>query len=353
MYPALTVRDALGSRVSAVVWFGRSGGMEQGLAERAGIPFRAVRTGAVVGRGPLGAAAGVAAMARGALAAARDLRRERPDAVLVTGGYVSVPLAVAARLTGTPLCVYLPDVAPGLAVRLIARLARTICVTAPAACDALPRRRCVVTGYPVRDAVRRADRAAARARLGAGPDEPVVLVFGGSQGARRLNDAVAAAAPALLARAVLIHAAGARTLAAAEAARAALPADQAARWHLAPFLADQAMADALAAADVVVCRAGAAVLGELPARGLPAVLVPLPIAGGHQWANARVLVDAGAAVAIPDAALDGARLAAEVSALLDDPGRRAAMAAAARRLDRPGAAAAIADEVLALAGGAA
>lgn len=349
MYPALTVRDALGSRVSAVTWYGRAGGMEEALAARAGIAFRAVRTGAIVGRGPLGMAAGLVAIARGVRAAARDLRRERPDAVLVTGGYVSVPLAVAARLTGTPLCVYLPDIAPGRAVRLIARLADTVCVTAAAACAHLPRGRCVVTGYPVREAVRRADRADARARLGIAPDAMVVLVFGGSQGARRLNDAVAAAAAALLGRAVVVHAAGSRTHAAAAAARDALPPDLAARWHLSPFLDDTAMADALAAADLVVCRAGAAVLGELPARGLPAVLVPLPIAGGHQWDNARVLVDAGAAVAVDDAALDGARLAKVVGGLLDDPARRATMAAAARRLDHPDAAAAIGRAVVALA----
>ena len=358
MYPALTVRGALGSRVSAVMWYGRAGGMEATLTARAGIPFRAVRTGALVDRGPRGVLAGAVAIARGTLAAARDLRRERPDAVFVTGGYVSVPLAVAARLTGTPLCVYLPDIFPGRAVQLIARLADRICVTAGAALDALPRRardRATVTGYPVRPLVRDADRAAARARLAVAPDDAVVLVFGGSQGARRINDAVADAAPALLARAVVLHAAGATTLPEATAARAALAerlgADLAARWRLAPYFEDDAMADGLAAADVVVCRAGAAVLGELPARGLPAILVPLPISGGHQWPNARVLADAGAAVVVADADMDGARLATEVTALLDDPSRRAAMQAAARRLDRPAAAESIAQVILAMTSG--
>ena len=153
----------------------------------------------------------------------------------------------------------------------------------------------------------------------------------------------------------MLHAAGATTLPAATAARAALAerigADAAARWRLAPYFEDDAMADALAAADVVVCRAGAAILGELPARGLPAILVPLPISGGHQWPNARVLVDAGAAVVVADADLDGARLTAEVAALLDDPSRRAAMRAAARRLDRPAAAEDIALVLLAMTRG--
>ncbi|MEO8083619.1 MAG: glycosyltransferase, partial [Ardenticatenales bacterium] len=135
------------------------------------------------------------------------------------------------------------------------------------------------------------------------------------------------------------------------AARAALPTEIAARWRITPFFEDDAMADALAAADVVVCRAGAAVLGELPARGLPAILVPLPISGGHQWPNARVLVDAGAAVAVADADLDGPRLSREVLALLDDPARRRAMGDAARTLDHPHAAVAIGREILALGAG--
>lgn len=351
MYPALTVRDALGSRVSAVKWYGRSSGMEADLARTAGIEFRAIATGAVVDRGPLRAAAGLLAMMRGALAARADLRRERPDVVFVTGGYVSVPLSLAARLTGTPLCVYLPDVVPGRAVRLIARLANRVCVTAAAAIAHLPAAKTVVTGYPVRPAIRAASRDAARARLGLAADEPVVLVFGGSQGARRINDAVAAAAPSLLERATLLHAAGRTTYDEAVAARAALPNDIAARWRIAPFFQDDAMADALAAADIVVCRAGAAVLGELPARGLPAILVPLPISGGHQWPNARVLVDAGAGVAVADADLDGPRLSREVLALLDDPARRRAMGDAARTLDHPHAAEAIGREILALGAG--
>lgn len=357
VYPALTVRDALGSRVSAVTWYGRERGMEADLARGAGIAFRAIRTGAVVDRGPLRAAAALLAIARGALAAAADLRRERPDVVFVTGGYVSVPLSLAARLTGTPLCVYLPDIVPGRAVRLIARLADRICVTSKAALGHLPAGRAVVTGYPVRPAIRAASRDAARRRLAAdlGPaaprDLPVILVFGGSQGARRINDALAAAAPELLDRAVVLHAAGRATLDAALAARAALPSDLAARWRIEPFFEGEAMADAFAAADVVVCRAGAAVLGEMPARGLPAVLVPLPISGGHQWPNAAVLADAGAAVAVPDAELDGPRLAREIGALLDDPARLSAMGRAARALDRPDAAEAIGRVLLALGAG--
>lgn len=307
----------------------------------AGIPFRAVPAGPLVGVRPVAMLRHLARLVNGTWVAWRWLRRERPDAVLVTGGYVSVPMAVAARWGGVPLAVFLPDVRPGWAVRLIARLADRVATSTEAARAFLPRQRTVVTGYPVRPAVRAARRADARAGLGLAPEDVVVLVFGGSQGARRLNRAVAAAAERLLAGVVLLQIAGPRDLAAARAARDRLPATLARRLRVFEYLDGADMAAALAAADLVVCRAGAATLGELPARGLPAILVPLPIAGGHQRDNAQVLVDAGAAVLVEDAHLDGDHLTNLVTELLADPARLARMGRAARGLDRPDAAAAV------------
>jgi UDP-N-acetylglucosamine--N-acetylmuramyl-(pentapeptide) pyrophosphoryl-undecaprenol N-acetylglucosamine transferase len=259
----------------------------------------------------------------------------------VTGGYVCVPVAVAARLRRVPLAVFLPDVVPGHAVRLVARLAGRVAASTEAALAYLPPGKSVVTGYPVRRAVRQANRPAARVRHGLPADGPVVLVFGGSRGARRLNNAVAEAAPELLARVALVHVSGPLDAEAARQARARLPKPLRARYRLYDFLHDEDMAAALAAADLVVSRAGAAVLGEYPARGLPSVLVPLPIAGGHQAENAAVLAAVGAAVIVQDAALDGKRLVAELEELMGDPRRLEAMGRAARSIDRPAAAGAV------------
>jgi len=353
VFPALTVLDALGGRISAVRWLGRAGGIEEALVAARGIPFEPVATGPIVGAGAFGVLASAWRMAVGTTTAWRAMRAHRPDVVLVTGGFVSVPAALAARLAHVPLAVFLPDVRPGRAVATIARLADRILVTHADALDHLPRGRATVTGYPVRPAVRSAQREDARARLGLAPDEPLLLVFGGSQGARRLNEAIAEAAPRLVARCRVLHASGPRGIQEARARHATLPAAARARYRIEPFLDEAAMADALAAADLAVCRAGASTLGELPARALPAILVPLPIAGGHQWPNARVLEQAGAAIAVPDEALDGERLATEALALLDAPERLAAMRRASAALDAPRAADDIGAALAMLAGRAA
>lgn len=345
--------DALGARVSAVTWLGRAGGLEARLMAERGVPFRPVATGPIVGAGSLRALANAGRMAAGTVSAARAMRAGSPDVVFVTGGYVSVPAALAARLAGVPLAVYLPDVRPGRAVAAIARIADRVLVTHDAARAHLPTGRTTTTGYPVRPVVRNADRAEARQRLGLAPDDRMLLVFGGSQGARRLNEAVAGAAARLAARCTILHVAGPRGAQAALDRRAALSASARARYRVAPYLEGAAMGEALAAADLVVCRAGASVLGELPARGLPAILVPLPISGGHQWPNARVLRDAGAAVIVPDAELDADRLVAEVAARIGAPAHLNAMRRASAALDRPDAAEAIGRALLALAGRAA
>ena len=263
---------------------------------------------------------------------------DRPDVVLLTGGYVGVPVALAARLRGVPTVVFLPDVSPGRAVQLMARLASAIAASADQALSHLPPAKTQVTGYPVRQAVRQGDRAAARMRLGLDPGATAVLVVGGSQGARRLNRAALDGAASLPDTVHLLHVAGERDHESVTREHCALPPALRERYRLFAFLQDNEMADALAASDLVVSRAGASVLGEYPARGLPSVLVPLPIAGGHQARNARVLADAGAAVVIDDAGFDGDTLVEAVVGLLGDPDRLRAMGAAARQLDRPDAA---------------
>jgi len=282
--------------------------------------------------------------------AAALLAAERPAAIFTTGGYVAVPVLMAAAPLGIPVVLWEGNVIPGRAVRTTARLADILAVSFKATCEALadaaPGRPCYVTGTPIRD-TRDLDREAARVRLGVPPDERVLLIFGGSQAVRRFNAAVATALPRLVERVTVIHVTGDDGYAAALAGREALPEDRRRRYRPHPFLRED-MLSALAAADLVVGRAGSSTLAEVTALGLPMVVVPYPHAAGHQRANAAILVQSGAARLVEDAAFDAEALL-DAAALLEDPMAHLAMSAAARELGRPGAADAVADLVLAAA----
>jgi UDP-N-acetylglucosamine:LPS N-acetylglucosamine transferase len=322
--------------------------MESDLVNRAGIPFRAIHGAGVHGVGwrlPLNALD----LLRGLAEALGLVRAYQPDVVFVTGGFITAPVAVAAWLNRVPVLVYLPDIEPGLAVKLIARLARRIAVTVE---DSLQffagrARDVIVTGYPTRPGLEAIARADAQAALGLEAGRPVLLVTGGSRGARSINRAVFKALPDWLKDYQVIHLSGELDWQEVEQARSALPAEQMARYHAYPFLHE--MGQALAAADLVVSRAGASALGEYPLFGLPAILVPYPYAWRYQIVNADYLARRGAALRLNDEDL-AQRLAPEVRALLDDPRRLTAMRQAARSAAHPGAAAQIADELARLAG---
>jgi UDP-N-acetylglucosamine--N-acetylmuramyl-(pentapeptide) pyrophosphoryl-undecaprenol N-acetylglucosamine transferase len=276
------------------------------------------------------------------------LARERPAAILTTGGYVAIPVLLAAAPLRIPALMWEGNVVPGRSVRATARLATALAVGFEDTCRALGStdRPCFLTGTPIRD-VRSIDRAKARAQLDLPPDARLVLVFGGSQAVRRFNGAVAQALPRLVDRVQLIHVTGDDGYAAALTRREALPAELRSRYRPRPFLRDE-MLPALAAADLVVGRAGSSTLAEVTALGLPMVVVPYPHAAGHQRANALVLERAGAARLIEDEAFDADALVAAIG-ILDDPAEHARMSAAARSLGRPAAADVVADLVLALA----
>jgi UDP-N-acetylglucosamine--N-acetylmuramyl-(pentapeptide) pyrophosphoryl-undecaprenol N-acetylglucosamine transferase len=275
------------------------------------------------------------------------LARDRPDAIFTTGGYVAIPVLVAAASLRVPVLLWEGNVIPGRSVRAVAGLASATAVSFGATCVALRLRRpCLETGTPIRE-TRGVDRLAARARLEIPPGDRVLLVFGGSQAVRRFNDAVAAALARLVERVHLVHVTGDEGYAAALATRERLPAGLRSRYRPEPFLRDE-MLTVLAAADLVVGRAGSSTLAEVTAMGLPMVVVPYPHAGGHQRANARVLAEAGAARLVEDEAFDAAALL-DAAAILDDPATHAAMAAAARGLARPAAAEAVTTILVALA----
>jgi len=279
--------------------------------------------------------------------AAWMLLRHRPAAIFTTGGYVAIPLLLAARVLGIPSLLWEGNVVPGRSVRATARLASSLAVSFEPTCRALHTRgSCYVTGTPIRD-VAAIDRVAARERMSIAPGERLVVIFGGSQAVRRLNDAVIEALPVLVERAAVVHVAGEDGMPGAEAARAALPEDRRARYRPAAFLGEDLLS-ALAAADLVIGRAGSSTLAEAAAFGLPTVVVPYPHASAHQSANAQALVAAGAAAMVSDEAFDAGALL-EAVAILDEPLRHAGMAAAARSLGRPGAATAVAEILAALA----
>lgn len=272
----------------------------------------------------------------------------RPAAIFTTGGYVAIPILLAARVLRIPSVLWDGNVVPGKSVRLVARWSTAVTVSHAATAVALAHPHAYITGTPIRSTAS-ADIDAARARFGARPGERILLVFGGSQAVRRINDAVTGALPRLVERVRVVHVTGDAGYGPALAARDALPPELADRYRPYPFLHDE-MTDALAAADLALGRAGASTLAEAAAFALPMVIVPYPHAGGHQRRNAEAYAASGAAVLVEDEALDADRLV-ELAGLLSDPARHALMSAAARDAARPGAADAIADLVLAVAHG--
>jgi len=327
---------------------GLAEGVEAGLARQAGIEFTAISAGQLRIRNPIKLARNVAAMALGLWQALRLVRDWRPDVLFVTGGYVCAPVAWAAHRRKTPILIYLPDITPGLAVQRLARYATRVAVSFPEAAKHFPNK-AVVTGYPVRTALRKRtmSKAQARAAFDLNPNEPTILVFGGSRGARNINIALAAILPQLLQQTQIIHITGAFDWPQAQARVQNLKPALQARYRQFPYLHEEMIA-ALHAADLVVARAGASTLGEFPALGLPAILIPLPISGQHQLPNARYLADRGAAVIVADADMSS-RLLPTIESLLNDPDRLASMSRASASLARPDAARRIALALLDLA----
>jgi len=318
------------------------GSVEERLIARTGLPFIGIPAGGIHGLAPWRAARNLFKLAQGFGVALRAGRRRRPDALFVTGGYASVPVALAAWSLRVPVLLYLPDIEPGLAVRFIARLATRIAVTTEASRAFFPAHKVVVTGYPVRPEFAGIHREPSREVLGLASDKPVLLVFGGSTGARSINRAVADQLEGLLEVAQVVHVSGERDWSWVAERAEELPPALRQRYHPYPYLHDEAMGQALAAADLALCRAGASTLGELPYFGLPAILVPYPYAWRYQKVNADWLASRGAAVVLEDARL-GEALLPTVQALLTDADRLAEMRARTQTLARPDAAARLAE----------
>lgn len=341
IFPALSVLETVRAQQSDdldVRFFGPENRGERGLVEPHGVPFTAIPSAGMRGRGPLQIAGGALRLGWGTMLALFRLRKFKPDVVFSTGGYASFPCSLAARILRKPLVVYLPDVKPGWAVRAEQRLATRLATTTDAALAYLPQAKTTVTGYPVRPEFFATDRSAARRELGLSEDDRVLLVAGASQGSTSINNALLGSLDALTRRAVVVHIVGRAGKADALAAREQLGPEQRARYIVDAFRSD--LPRVMLAADLAIMRAGASVIGELPAASLPALLVPGTFAGGHQRDNAKWLEDHGAAEIVSEDQIDG--LAPRAITLLDNQERLAAMSAASAMLARPNAAADIA-----------
>jgi UDP-N-acetylglucosamine--N-acetylmuramyl-(pentapeptide) pyrophosphoryl-undecaprenol N-acetylglucosamine transferase len=332
--PALAVAGALRAEGASVTFVGGERA-EAELVPAAGYELRTIRVEGLHRRNPLKAARAALRALLAVGTSIRLLRALRADAVMGGGGYVAGPVGLAAVLLRIPLVLTEADSHLGISNRLLAPFARRVCLAFPL--DGRTGSRYLVTGRPVPAPA--TDRAAARARFGLAEDDTVVLVFGGSLGARSINHAAVEAFADAPFR--VLHAAGARdfpTLAA--------PGPH---YDLREYIHE--FGEALLAADLVIARSGGSVF-EIAAHGRPAILIPYPAAAAdHQTANARWMADGGAAVVIRDADLTAARLAHEAGELLHDRTRLAAMAHASAALARPDAAQQIAAELLAAAGG--
>jgi UDP-N-acetylglucosamine--N-acetylmuramyl-(pentapeptide) pyrophosphoryl-undecaprenol N-acetylglucosamine transferase len=339
--PALALGEALRAAGDAVLFAGTARGLETRLVPEAGFELVTFEARPMVGRGPLARVGAALAILRGTWHARAALRRFAADVVIAVGGYASVPAALAAVTLRIPVALVNTDATAGRANRLLARFAARIFVGYASAAAALRRGpedpRVIVSGVPLREALRRAFRQAAEAPAAAPDARLRLLVFGGSQGARQINDAMMKALAWLEPQALsVVHQTG-------EADRERVAAAYRAAGFEAEVLAfERDMPSRYRWADLVLCRAGAISVAELALAGRPALLVPLAhVGGGEQRANASQLERVGAARVLDAATLDPADLVQELRSLAADRARLEAMGRAAATLARPEAAAEI------------
>lgn len=349
VYPVLAVVEEIRKQASeranrAVVegadqllYVGRAGAIEERLAQINQIPFESIDVGGVRGLAPWTAAHNLSRLVRSVECVRSMIRTFKPESAFCTGGYVSAPVVWASAAEHIPSVIYLPDLEPGWAVRATAPWATRIAVSFQEAAEYLPKRKTVVTGYPVRSEFFRTDRERARRMFHLDPVAATVTIFGGSRGAHHINQAAIANLSELTRLAQIVLITGREDEGWANEQVQLLSADLSGRVRVYGYLEEQ-LPHALVAADIVVARAGAATLGEFPALALPAVVVPYPYAGRHQQRNADFLVERGAAIKVKDQELEN-ELVSTLASLLDAPEKLKAMAQASSAIAEPHAAA--------------
>ena len=342
LFPAVALAQRLleTDPQSRVLFVGTERGIEARILPELGLPLRTVDMAGFAGKGLVAKLALVPRLLLGIRQSLAILSDFRPEIVVGVGGYASVPVLVASKLRGIPFIIHEQNACPGLANRIFARWAERVCLSFQESDCAFHRGRTVLTGNPLR----RGMEDCPPLPWGA----PELLVFGGSRGARAINDAITAILPSLepmKGRLTIHHQTGSEDL---ESVKMRY---EAAGWDpqgVVPFITD--MASAYARAHLVVCRAGATTIAELTACGRPSVLIPYPYAAGdHQTANARALARRGAALMLPQAEMTAETLGRLVRDLLEDRDRLLDMGGAAHALGRRGAADLILKECRAVA----
>ncbi|MDF1513832.1 MAG: undecaprenyldiphospho-muramoylpentapeptide beta-N-acetylglucosaminyltransferase [Anaerolineae bacterium] len=338
VYPALSVAEALQTLApeAQLTWIGTTGGMEAGLVEREGIPFIGISAGGLHGVAFLNMVRNGWRLIQGTLEVYKIMRHERPAAILTTGGYVSGPVAVVARWLGIPLLVFLPDIEPAKSVKAAGRMATCVATSVEDSKKYFSGVLVETTGYPLGNRITKWTRQTARESLGFGEQDRVLLVFGGSSGARSINRALLPHVAEIVKIAHVIHVSGNLDWEEVAAEKKALPEEVSERYHAYAYLHED-MGAALAAADLIVSRAGAGVLGEFTYFGTPAVLVPYPHAWRYQRVNAEWLSERGAAVVIHDEELSN-RIVPVLKELFEDEEELRRMSGASRKLAKPEAA---------------
>lgn len=353
--PAVSVIEELSRREHSVdcLWIGSPNSVEQTAAERYGIRFIAVTTGKLRRYKDVKNIADLARVPVGVLQALHALRSFRPDVIFSTGGFVSVPTVVAgARIA--PILTHEQTTTIGLATKINGFFADVLALSYEQTRSlATGRAKVVVTGNPVRLSLLAGDASKAHAQYGFDPSLPLLYVTGGARGSSPINVRIEQLLPELLDHCQILHQTGPAD-ANPDAARLRVlregwPEDVRRRYAIVEFVRDE-LADVYAAASLVLARAGAGTIAELPLVGKPAVFIPLPHSGGaEQDKNARMLSDAGAAVVIPEAEASPERLRTELLALFTDLTRMTHMSAKSKAVGRPDAAARLVDELLELA----
>ncbi len=354
--PALALAEVLRDRGHAVRFFGEERRLEGRLVPQAGFDFFPIHVTGFDRQRPWTLVSALARLAHERRRLVKAFESDpgmRPDIAVGFGAYIELPLLGAAHHLGIPVALHEQNSVPGLANKRMAPQASIIAIAQPSVAEVFERagarsEAIRFTGNPVRSSVLAGDRSRGRAALGVPEDATMLLVFGGSQGAAHVNERVASLKRELLAidGLYVLHATGAGDYDATVGALE-LTEEESERYRVSPYIDD--MGDALAAADLVLSRSGASSIAEIAALAVPSVLVPFPFAtADHQTTNARLLVDAGAAVMFPDAEIDGDEFARTLTGLLTDAARRDAMRDAARGLGQASAAERLADEIEAL-----
>jgi len=335
VYPAIAVAEAIQDRIidSQVLFIGSEQGIETRIVPNERFTLATIKARGMLRKLTLRSISAPFIAVRATIEAYGIIKSFKPDVIVATGGFVSLPVVIAGSLQRVPTVLLEPNFVPGITTRICKWFASRVVTAFEGSRKYFRFRKVFCLGIPVRKQITSTVKGIAIQNMGLRQDQKMVLIMGGSQGARSINKSVIEALPELEKMNIqVIHVAGERDFdwVSSETSRAPV------FYHLLPYMEN--MWDGLAGADLVVSRAGAAAISEIIARGLPSILIPFPFSSErHQDFNAKVLSDAGAAALIKDSELDGSTLVSQIKRVLNDRPLYLQMAAASKSLGRPDA----------------